>query len=857
MDRSIYRYIFRNSARGQLFVVLLTLASLPLTYYALDVPKQIINKGIEGTDTPEAVFGQPVTQVQYLLLLCLLFLVLVVVNGGFKYAINVYKGVLGERLLRQLRHELYRRVLRFPLPHFRRLSQGEIIAMTTAETEPLGAFIGDAIAEPALQGGILLTYLFFIFNQDPFLGAAAIALYPVQMVLVPRLQRRVNALSRQRVRTVRGMADRIGEGVSGIAEIHTHGTARYELADIGARLDRILDIRFEIYKRKYFIKFLNSFLSSVTPFFFYSAGGYLVIVGELSMGALVAVLAAYKDLNPPWKALLKYYQTKEDMKVKYAQIVEQFSLPDLRDPALIEAAPEADDQLDGPLVLSRVTLSEDGAFNMVEAASATLAADEGVAVVGPGGSGKGELAQLLARLVLPSAGQIRYGERDLATVPDATLARHLGYVGQASFIFAGSVRGNLVYGLRQRAAPRDGDEKDGGGDWIDYALAGVSDDAALQARMLEVLAAVALDGDVYQFGLRQCIDPDAHPTLAEAVVAARARLRERLARQGLTDLVEPFDESRYNTNANVAENLLFGTPLDARFAMANLADDAHVLHVLRATGLHDDMVEIGRKLAATMVELFADLPPDHEFFEQYAFVSARELPDYRALLARVAKLPARRMAGPDQRRLLALAFRLIPARHRLDLLDAGMQTRLLEARRRFARELPAAQRDAIAFFDSRRYNPAATLEDNILFGKLVHGAAQARERVGREIDAVLVEGGLREDVMLAGLGYEVGIAGGRLSFVQRQKLAIARALLKTPRTLILNEATAGFDPEEDRQLRAAVFDWMAGGRIVWVLGREQDLHGFDRVLEMDGGRIVADRPGSGRSPAATAAGGRS
>jgi len=850
VDRSIYRYIFRNSARGQVFVVLLTLASLPLTYYALDVPKQIINKGIEGTGTPETVFGHPVTQVQYLLLLCLVFLGLVVVNGGFKYAINVYKGVLGERLLRQLRHELYRRVLRFPLSHFRRLSQGEIIAMTTAETEPLGAFIGDAIAEPALQGGVLLTYLFFIFNQDPFLGAAAIALYPVQMVVVPRLQRRVNALSRQRVRTVRGMADRIGEGVSGIAEIHTHGTARYELADIGARLNRILDIRFEIYKRKYFIKFLNSFLSSVTPFFFYSAGGYLVIVGELSMGALVAVLAAYKDLNPPWKALLKYYQTKEDMQVKYEQIVEQFSLPDLRDAALIEAAPAPDERLAGPIVLSRVRLSEDGAFNTVDGVSVTLEEAETVALVGGGGSGKNELAQLLARLVLPSAGQIRYGERDLATASDALLGRDLGYVAQGSFIFAGSVHDNLVYGLRQ------GTGSDDGAEWIDYALAGVSDATGLRSRMLEVLRTVGLEADVYQFGLRRCLDPGRHPDFAEAVVEARKRLRERLEQQGLTNLVEPFDPERYNTNASVAENLLFGTPLDARFAMANLAANPHVLRALRAAGLHDDMVEMGRKLAATMVELFADLPPDHEFFEQYAFISAAELPDYRALLARVAEQPAARMTTEDQRRLLSLAFKLVPARHRLDLIDTATQARLLEARRRFARDLPAAERDAIAFFDAASYNPAATLEDNILFGKLMHGAAQARERVGREIDAVLAERDLRYDVTLAGLDAEVGIGGGRLSFVQRQKLAIARALLKTPRTLILNEATAGFDPEEDLRLRGAVFAWMAGGRIVWVLGREQDLDGFDRVLEMDGGRIVADRPGSGRSPAATAAGGR-
>ena len=59
---------------------------------------------------------------------------------------------------------------------------------------------------------------------------------------------------------------------------------------------KIYGIRFDIFKRKFFVKFLNNFLAQITPFFFYSVGGYLVIKGSLSLGALVAVLAAYKDI---------------------------------------------------------------------------------------------------------------------------------------------------------------------------------------------------------------------------------------------------------------------------------------------------------------------------------------------------------------------------------------------------------------------------------------------------------------------------------------------------------------------------------------------------------------------------------
>ena len=75
--------------------------------------------------------------------------------------------------------------------------------MITSEVEPLGGFIGEAIALPAFYGGTLVVIFTFVFMQDPVLGLAAISLYPIQGYLIPKLQRRVNELAKQRVRAVR------------------------------------------------------------------------------------------------------------------------------------------------------------------------------------------------------------------------------------------------------------------------------------------------------------------------------------------------------------------------------------------------------------------------------------------------------------------------------------------------------------------------------------------------------------------------------------------------------------------------------------------------------------------------------
>ncbi|MFD0390510.1 ABC transporter transmembrane domain-containing protein [Tistrella bauzanensis] len=137
MEHSLFRYIVRHSLRQQIVLLIMTVASFPFLYIFLDLPKIILNEAIQGKDFPKTFFGFNFDQMEYLIVLCGIFLLLVIVNQAFKYIINVYKGLLGERMLRRLRYDLFMRVLRFPLPHFRRTSAGETIPMITSEVEPL------------------------------------------------------------------------------------------------------------------------------------------------------------------------------------------------------------------------------------------------------------------------------------------------------------------------------------------------------------------------------------------------------------------------------------------------------------------------------------------------------------------------------------------------------------------------------------------------------------------------------------------------------------------------------------------------------------------------------------------------
>jgi ABC-type multidrug transport system fused ATPase/permease subunit len=870
LDRSIYRYVIRFSIRDTVKICALVAAAQVFYYVSLDLPKNIMNQGIQGKNIqfPVDIAGlgwfRP-DQIGYLMWLCALFFVAILVNGGLKQYVNSLKGKLGERLLRRLRFMLMARILRFPVAHFRKTSSGELIPMLTAEVEQIGGFMGDAFVQPLMQAGMLLTISIFLFVQNPLMGLAAVSLFPLQAYIVPKLQKRVKALGKERVKAVRKVSERIGETVGGIQEVRTLGTAAWERADYTDRFGVIYRIRFEIYQRKSLVKFINNTLNQGAPLLFYGIGGYLVIQGSLSVGALVAALTAHKDMTAPWKELLDYYQQSQDAQQKYEQVIEQFQ-PENMLPAGLHAPSEADaPRLDGPIVASALSVQEDAQTKLLEGVNFTIAAGEHVAVVGPPGGGREALVQTLARLYVPTGGSIRIGARDMTAIPDSDLGARLAYVGPNAYVFSASVRDNLAYGLRQRVlsptedaarrallveAERAGNlPLDVEAQWVDYAQAGAKDAADFDRVAAEMLTRVDLAEDVFQLGLRGRIDPARKPAVAEAILAARAAFRQRLAGSqadpALKGLIETFDPERYNDNASLGENLLFGTPLDPSFEGDALATQPDFLAVLRASGLDSELVMMGRKVAETMVELFAGLPAGHEFFDRFSFIAADDLPVYQAILTRTVPLADGAlpdMADEDRARLLSLPLKLVDARHRLGLIDKEFKARALATRKALQAGLPDGVRTKIAFFDPERYNAAASIQDNILFGRVAYGQAKAQAKVGQTIREVLDALSLRERVFEIGLDFQTGVAGSRLSAPQRQKLAIARALAKRPDILVMNDAIAALDRTAQARVLDAIVLAARGTTLVWATQDAASVPRFARALVFADGRLVQDGP---------------
>ncbi|MFQ5763700.1 MAG: ABC transporter transmembrane domain-containing protein [Rhodospirillales bacterium] len=854
MDKTIFHFIWRNSKGQQILLLVMTACSFPFLLTALKLPKIIINDAIDGKDFPKEYFGIEFGQIEFLLALCAALFALIMVNIMFSRTINTHKGVSSERLLRRLRYQLYERIMRFPQSHFQKVTPSELASMITAEVEPLGFFIGESFAQPMVQGGTMVTILFFMITENPILGLVAVAMVPVQAYVIPKLQRRVTSLGRERVTKARHLAGRVGESVLGISDVHTHDASNYMLAELSRRLNEIFTIRHEIYQRKFFMKGLNNFLNQVTPLIFYSVGGVLIINGDLSLGALVAVLAAYARFTTPWKELLKYYERLQDARIKYEQLIEQFQPGEMMEPALQRQRPETITPLKDAIELRNVSLTEDG-IKALDGISFKIDLGKRAGIVADPGA-RDKLAHVMARLIQPTSGSIVAGETNLSALPEAVTGAVIGYAGAESYIFDGTVEDNLLYGLKH-APVDDGDapEKnskeyeeaiasgnsthDLDAEWIDYQSLGLSSRDDLDAWMLKVSSAVELDNSLNARSLSMELDPATHPALAEKLLEARRAIGDTInADPDTTDLVYPFEADQYNANASVGENLVFGEPVDDEFDFKTLGAHAYVRSVLDQCELTDRFVAIGQELSQTLIEMFGGLAPDEPLFEQYSFVDEETLESLKKVVGHVGREGPESLTDDDKSLLISLTFQVIVVQHRFGVIDDAIQERIVAARKVFRENLPEDKQGKIAFIDKDTFSARMNIRRNLLMGTVNDTVPNAEERVNEILFEALDKMGLKEEMIRYATAAQVGVGGSRLSQVDRQKIAVARSLIKRPSVLVLNDPLGAMDREAQGRVRRNMYELLPETTFAVFLGEVADSAEFDQVLTIHNGRLV-------------------
>jgi len=152
----------------------------------------------------------------------------------------------------------------------------------------------------------------------------------------------------------------------------------------------------------------------------------------------------------------------------------------------------------------------------------------------------------------------------------------------------------------------------------------------------------------------------------------------------------------------------------------------------------------------------------------------------------------------------------------------------------------AGRDDICEFFQPDRFSAALSIQDNVLFGRIAFDQANAQTRISAMVRDIAADVGLNPDLARLGLEFDVGSAGSRLTYSERQRLAVARGLVKNPDVLVFNEPTSGLDPATETRVLTAVLRWAKGRTVLWALSRAELAREFDRVLVFAEGHLVEE-----------------
>lgn len=713
----------------------------------------------------------------------------------------------------------------------------EVRALPNLVGRALAGLPAAGVVVPALTLAAILIALFVSALAAPRLvPATAIGLLAVGLARILLLRRAASRLALRQSETQAAEAA-LGDLIQRMPAVYAHGSANFERRRLGmrARAARVALGRAEgalAYARAPALALVVLLPAMLVAIALWRSPGQDV-ADPVMPGTLAAAAAAFTLAATLIAALIRLWSTRREIVPVFQNAAQTLDSLAARGPGAArrrELFP-----VSGSLVAKGAGAFDPASGERLIGLDATLPMPAHVAIVGSRGSGARALAALLAGQIEPSSGSVTYGGIELKSLDSAERAHRIAYVGSEAILIEGTLKQNLLYGART-------DEREALGEKGRIAL----------------LRLAGLDGLVYVRGLRGTIDTDDEPAAAAAIVAARAAIRQALELGGMARLVEPFDPDRYNHQETVGENILFGEAVGPAFSEERLASHPYLRAVLEAEGLTRVFVEIGMQIARSTVEIFSELPDDHPLFDAFSLFPARERGYFEDLIARQpdGRSWRRGPAGQrDRERLIGLALRYSETRHRFGLIDEALEERIVDARRSFAALLPPKFREKVEFYDPARLTAAASLEENLLFGRITQGEAGAEARVRAVMRQVLADQGLEPLIYRIGLASRVGTAASGNPTARRQNLGegaigprertaveLIRCLVRRPDILVVGISADERKPEEIAARVARLRAIREGMGLIVCLPDPAILDllpPFDAVLTVERNEVVA------------------
>ncbi|HSS74607.1 MAG TPA: ABC transporter ATP-binding protein [Gaiellaceae bacterium] len=379
----------------------------------------------------------------HLYLVVAAFLVAGLANWGMTYAQTYLTGWVGERMLADLRTQLFGHLQRLSLGYFERTRAGVIISRLTNDVEALDQLVTDGVASLVRNTLTLIGTAVLLFVLDWRLALATLSVIPA-MSVATFFFRKYSARAYSNVRERLGLVTAtLAEDIAGMRVVQAFtresaNTRRFrEISDDYRQANQ----QTVLYSGLYF-PFVD-LLATIALAVVLGYGGHLYFAEALTIGTLFAFMLYVQNFFDPVQELSQLYGTFLSATAaldKITQVLDE--QPEVVDRPGARDLPE----IAGVVRFEGVRFSYGRGDEVLHGIELDVPAGTTVALVGHTGAGKTTIAKLLARFYDPTHGRITIDGLDLREVTQASLRRQLGVVPQEGFLFAGSVRENIAFG---------------------------------------------------------------------------------------------------------------------------------------------------------------------------------------------------------------------------------------------------------------------------------------------------------------------------------------------------------------------------------------------------------------------------
>lgn len=388
-----------------------------------------------------------------LLLTCATLLGLsLLAKEGLRMAQEYTGARLGLAVTGQIRRGLWTRLMESPVHFFTRTPRGEILQRLLNDAE-------------ALQGAAVVSLPRLVYEAAVALGAAiamvrldlrlsAIAIGVVLLAALPGrwVGNKRQQLSKEERQHEAALHQQAQERLEAIRLVKRYTAEEREASRFYRVQLALARVRLRAYLMAQSYMNVPRILESLAPMLIYLVGGYQVFAGRLTLGTLVALAAYLPMVSAPVRSFAVTYLALKDAAPKLAAASEWLKLP--REPG--RELPPAEASLQGDIVFENVHFGYPGADSPVlHGVSFRIPAGSRVAITGHSGAGKSTILALLARLYEPDQGRITIGGRPLTEIHPDALRGRMAFVTQESFLFGGTIRQNLTFGLDRQVADEE------------------------------------------------------------------------------------------------------------------------------------------------------------------------------------------------------------------------------------------------------------------------------------------------------------------------------------------------------------------------------------------------------------------